>query len=39
MLARKRRFGQSLVFGQNVIPDTPGQIRIGDPVEILEYAS
>ena len=24
MLARKRRFGQSLVFGQNVIPDYPG---------------
>ena len=39
MLARKRRFGQELVFGQNLIPDTPGQIRIGDPVEILEYAS
>jgi uncharacterized protein len=39
MLARKRRFGQELVFGQNLIPDSPGQIRIGDPVEILEYAS
>ena len=39
MLGRKRRFGQSLVFGQNIIPDTRGQIRVGDPVEILQYAS
>jgi MOSC domain-containing protein len=39
MLAKKRRFGQSLVFGQNVIPETPGRIQIGDPVEITEYAS
>jgi uncharacterized protein len=39
MLGRKRRFGQRLVFGQNLIPETPGEIRIGDLVEITEYAS
>jgi hypothetical protein len=38
MLARKRRFGQSLVFGQNIIPETSGRIRVGDPVEITEYS-
>jgi uncharacterized protein YcbX len=35
MLGRRRRFGQQLVFGQNLIPDTRGVIRVGDPVEIL----
>lgn len=38
MLGRRRRFGQALVFGQNMIPDGPGTIRAGDPVEILESA-
>jgi uncharacterized protein len=38
MLGRRRRFGQELVFGQNMIPDGPGVIRAGDPVEILETA-
>ncbi len=38
MLGRRRRFGQMLVFGQNMIPDAPGLIRVGDPVEILEHA-
>ena len=38
MLGRRRRFGQLLVFGQNMIPDGPGTIRAGDPVEILESA-
>jgi uncharacterized protein len=41
MLARHRRFGQELVFGQNLIPEapgTPGRLRVGDPVEITEYA-
>jgi uncharacterized protein len=38
MLGRRRRFGQELVFGQNMIPDGPGTIRAGDPVEILESA-
>ena len=40
MLARRRRFGKQLVFGQNMIPDQlpaeGGVIRVGDPVEILE---
>ena len=35
MLGRRRRFGQELVFGQNMIPDGPGTIRVGDSVEIL----
>ncbi len=29
MLGRRRRFGQQLVFGQNMIPDGPGLIRAG----------
>ena len=32
---RRRRFGQQLIFGQNIIPDGPGVIRAGDRVEIL----
>ncbi len=36
MLGRRRRFGQQLVFGQNMIPDGPGVIRAGDEVEVLE---
>ena len=36
ILGAKRRFGKSLVFGQNLIPDSPGLIRTGDPVEITE---
>jgi uncharacterized protein YcbX len=39
MLARHRRFGKNLVFGQNIIPDSPGLIRVGDPMEVTEYAS
>jgi MOSC domain-containing protein len=35
MLGRHRRFGQQLVFGQNLIPDVTGTIRVGDPVRIL----
>jgi uncharacterized protein YcbX len=38
MLGRRRRFGQMLVFGQNMIPDAPGIIRVGDPVEVLSHA-
>jgi len=37
MLAARRRFGQNLVFGQNLIPDSPGHIRIGDPIEIILF--
>lgn len=35
-LGRHRRFGGSLVFGQNLVPETTGTIRLGDPVTILE---
>jgi uncharacterized protein len=38
MFGRRRRFGRELVFGQNLIPDSGGVIRIGDPVEILDAA-
>ena len=38
MLGRRRRFGKELVFGQNLIPDSGGIIRVGDPVEILDAA-
>jgi len=38
MLGRRRRFGKQLVFGQNMIPDGPGLIRAGDPVEVIETA-
>lgn len=34
-LARHRRFGTQLVFGQNLVPENRGTIRAGDPVEIL----
>jgi len=39
MLGRHRRFGQELVFGQNLIPDCTGVIRTGDPLEVLESAA
>jgi uncharacterized protein len=39
MLGARRRFGQSLVFGQNLIPGSPGLIRVGDPVDVTEFAS
>jgi uncharacterized protein len=38
ILAAHRRFGKNVVFGQNLIPDSPGLIRAGDPVEVTEYA-
>jgi hypothetical protein len=31
-----RRFGSSLVFGQSVIPESGGTIAVGDAVEILD---
>lgn len=37
ILAARRRFGKNLVFGQNIIPDSPGLIRVGDPVEVTEH--
>ncbi|HEY5354747.1 MAG TPA: MOSC N-terminal beta barrel domain-containing protein [Streptosporangiaceae bacterium] len=36
MLGRRRRFGQQLVFGQNMIPHARGSIRVGDAVQVLE---
>jgi len=35
-LGRHRRFGHRLAFGQYLVPQTPGTIRIGDPVTVLE---
>ncbi|MET8174028.1 MOSC domain-containing protein [Streptomyces clavifer] len=34
-LARHRRSGKSLHFGQNLIPEGTGVIRVGDPVRVL----
>ncbi|MFE2059429.1 MOSC domain-containing protein [Streptomyces sp. NPDC059446] len=34
-LARHRREGKHLLFGQNLIPDGTGVIRVGDPVRVL----
>ncbi|WP_199548189.1 MOSC domain-containing protein [Streptomyces sp. N35] len=34
-LARHRRFDDQLVFGQNLIPETTGTIRVGDAVRVL----
>ncbi len=35
-LARHRRFGDRLAFGQNLVPETTGTVRVGDPVIVLE---
>ncbi|WP_434587678.1 MOSC domain-containing protein [Streptomyces sp. A5-4] len=35
-LARHRRTGDQLIFGQNLVPERTGTLRVGDPVEILE---
>lgn len=35
-LARHRRFGDQLVFGQNLVPESTGVIHVGDPVTVLE---
>ncbi|KOV61095.1 molybdenum cofactor biosysynthesis protein [Streptomyces sp. NRRL WC-3618] len=35
-LGRHRRFGNQLIFGQNLVPETPGTISVGDPLKILE---
>lgn len=34
-LARHRRFGDRLVFGQNLVPEHTGTLRVGDPVRVL----
>ena len=35
-LGRHRRFGSKLVFGQNLVPQSRGTIRVGDPIRILD---
>lgn len=35
-LGRHRRFGDKLVFGQNLVPESVGTVRIGDPVRVLD---
>ncbi len=35
-LARFRRAGNKVLFGQNLIHDKTGTLRVGDPVEILQ---
>lgn len=34
-LTRHRRFGDQLVFGQNLVPEHTGRVRSGDSVEVL----
>jgi hypothetical protein len=36
MLATFRSSGGKVLFGQNLIHDGPGPIRVGDEVEVLE---
>lgn len=35
-LARHRKVGTRLIFGQNLVPLSTGTIRVGDPVRVLE---
>ncbi|MGV9251928.1 MOSC domain-containing protein [Streptomyces sp. NPDC003697] len=35
-LGRHRRFADGLVFGQNLVPESTGTIRVGDPVTVLD---
>ncbi|ANS63170.1 hypothetical protein SLINC_0946 [Streptomyces lincolnensis] len=35
-LGRHRRLGGKLVFGQNLVPESRGTIRVGDPVTVLD---
>lgn len=37
-LATFRAHNQKLLFGVNAVPRTLGTVRLGDPVEVLEYA-
>ncbi|MGW3814073.1 MOSC domain-containing protein [Streptomyces sp. NPDC005046] len=34
-LARHRRFAGRLIFGQNLVPESRGTLRVGDPVTVL----
>jgi uncharacterized protein len=36
MLGLKRHLDEGLVFGQNLIPQAPGVVRLGDAVELLD---
>lgn len=37
-LATFRRIGNAVLFGQNMVAENPGsEIRIGDPIEIIEF--
>lgn len=38
-LGRHRRFQDGLIFGQNLVPESTGTVRVGDPVETLEESS
>lgn len=38
-LARLRRWDGKTWFGVNLVPDGPGQIRVGDPVEVIDAVS
>jgi uncharacterized protein YcbX len=35
-LARHRKAGSKLIFGQNLVPLSRGTIRVGDPVRVME---
>jgi uncharacterized protein YcbX len=35
-LGRHRRVGQGLLFGQNLVPEGTGTLRVGDPLTVLE---
>ncbi|WP_433894027.1 MOSC domain-containing protein [Streptomyces sp. CA-111067] len=35
-LGRHRRFGDGLLFGQNLIPERSGTLRVGDPLIVVE---
>ncbi|MFG2950324.1 MOSC domain-containing protein [Streptomyces adustus] len=35
-LGRHRRIDNGLIFGQNLVPQSPGTLRVGDPVTILD---
>ena len=35
-LRRLNRHGDAIVFGRNLIPEAPGRIALGDPVEVLD---
>jgi uncharacterized protein YcbX len=37
-LAQFRERGSKVYFGQNAIPDAEGIVRVGDAVEVLEFA-